>query len=105
MIAIKDFEMPKDCNSCPFYTYYNNVEINCRITGEWLYHVKFGERHKKCPLMVLEKTGYWINLNKNKDGHCDDEGNPYVKCSECGICNGTDQSDYCPNCGAKMRQR
>ena len=48
------------------------------------------------------KTGYWINLNENNDGHCDDDGNPYVKCSECGTCNGTEQSDYCPNCGAKM---
>jgi rubrerythrin len=47
--------------------------------------------------------GHWININKNKDGQCDDYGNPYVKCSECGICNGTDESNFCPNCGADMR--
>ena len=107
MIAIKDFKMPNDCDSCPFYTYHSDSEDDCRITGEGLYHVKPGERHEKCPLVVLEqdleKTGHWINLNKNNDGHCDDFGNPYVKCSECDICNGFDQSDYCPNCGAKMQ--
>lgn len=50
------------------------------------------------------KTGYWINLNENNDGYsyCDGGGNPYIICSECGIYNGTDQSDYCSNCGAKM---
>lgn len=106
MIAIKNFEMPKDCDRCPFYTYHSDAEDDCRITGEGLYHVKTGERHEKCPLVALEdlgKTVHWINLNKNNDGHCDDFGNPYVKCSECGICNGFDQSDYCPNCGTKMQ--
>ena len=34
MIAIKHFNMPKDCDSCPFYTYYNDAEDDCRITGE-----------------------------------------------------------------------
>ncbi len=62
MIAIKDFEMPKDCDSCPFYTYYNDAEDDCGITGEGLYHVKIGERHEKCPLIelkdVFEKTSY-----------------------------------------------
>ena len=27
----------------------------------------------------------------------------YVKCSECGCCNGIDDSDFCPYCGADMR--
>lgn len=106
MIVIKDFKLPRSCASCPFYTYDSRIKDNCCITREELYHVKIGERHEKCPLVVLEdseKIGHWINLNKNNDGHCDDFGNPYVKCSECGICNGFDQSDYCPNCGAKMQ--
>ena len=103
MIAIKDFEMPKDCDKCPFYVYRSCAEDICNITGRGLYHVKFGERDKKCPLVILEnleKTGHWI-ISSN--GHCDDDGYPYVKCSECGICNGTNQSDYCPNCGTKMQ--
>lgn len=51
MIAIKDFEMPKDCDSCPLYNYHNEA---CRITGEGLYHVRIGERHEECPLVVFE---------------------------------------------------
>lgn len=70
VMAIKDFEMPKDCDRCPFYTYHNDAEDDCRITGESLYNVKIGERHKKCPLLEedSEKTGHWIN----NGGHYDD---------------------------------
>ncbi len=53
MIAIKDFEMPKDCDSCPFYTYYNDACDDCRITGEEVQNVKPGERHPKCPLVNI----------------------------------------------------
>ena len=56
MIAIKDFEMPKDCSSCPCYTYYNVNDADCRITGEELQNVKPGERHPKCPLVEIELT-------------------------------------------------
>ena len=52
MIAIRDFDMPKDCDSCPFYTYHNDAEDDCRITGEGLYHIKEGEKHPKCPLVA-----------------------------------------------------
>lgn len=48
------------------------------------------------------KTGHWIDLNAKNDGHCDDDGNPYVKCSECGEPNGTNRSEYCPQCGCWM---
>lgn len=108
LIAIKDFEFPKDCDSCTFYDYHNDAEDDYRITGEILSRVKVGERHEKCPLMVLEqaeKIGHWIDLNENNCGHCDDNGSSYVKCSECDTCNGTDESEYCPNCGAKMIHR
>jgi len=53
MIAIKDFDMPIECDSCPFYMYHNDAEDTCKITGEGLYHVKFGERHEKCPLVNI----------------------------------------------------
>ena len=106
MIAIKDFEMPKDCDSCPFYTYHDDYADDCGITGDEVLNVKPGERHPKCPLVDIKliKTGHWINLNENNDGHCDDFGEPYVKCSECDEHNGTNQSEYCPNCGAKMME-
>ena len=54
MIAIKDFEMPKDCDSCPFYTYYNDSADDCRITGEEVQNIKPGERHHKCPLVDVD---------------------------------------------------
>lgn len=54
MLAIKNYHMPKDCDSCPFYTYRNDAEDTCKITGEGLYHVKIGERHKKCPLVAVD---------------------------------------------------
>ena len=56
-VFIKNFKMPKDCDSCPFYNYHSDAEDDCRITGEGLYHVKIGERHEKCPLVVLEQRG------------------------------------------------
>ena len=41
-----------------------------------------------------QKTGQWI-FNKHTDT---------VLCSQCGKCYG-DEYNYCPNCGAKMRER
>ena len=54
MVAIKNFDMPKDCDSCPFYMYHNDAEDTCKITGEGLYHVNLGERHGKCPLVNID---------------------------------------------------
>lgn len=70
MITIKDFEMPRNCVSCPFYVSHSDTEDNCRITDEGLYDVKIGERHEKCPLLGEDsgKTEYGIN----NGGHCDD---------------------------------
>ena len=40
------------------------------------------------------KTGHWIwNIDKT-----------YCKCSKCGIGMGHTEYDYCPNCGADMRE-
>lgn len=44
-----------------------------------------------------KKTGHWIKLKSY-----DDDGNPYVKCSECDNHNGTRQDNYCPECGVEM---
>ena len=54
MVAIKNFKMPKDCDSCPLYTYYNDACDDCRITGEEVQNVKLGERHSLCPLVDIE---------------------------------------------------
>ena len=54
-VFIKNFEMPKDCDSCDFNNYYSYDENDCRITGEDLSRVRIGERHKKCPLVAKER--------------------------------------------------
>lgn len=54
MVVIKNFKMPKDCDSCPFYTYYNAACSDCRITGEEVQNVKLNERHLLCPLVDIE---------------------------------------------------
>lgn len=65
VVAIKNFEMPKDCDSCPFYTYYANHADDCRITGEELQNVKLGERHPGCPLVDVEFDYQKECFNKN----------------------------------------
>ena len=78
MVVIKNFEMPKDCDSCPFYTYYNDACDDCRITGEEVQNVKLGERHSKCPLVDIEleyrpedmgafQSGYNLVLDELKE--------------------------------------
>ena len=56
------------------------------------------------PVQPKQRTGRWINLNEKNIGRCDDYGDPYVECSVCGEFNGTEQTDYCPNCGTKMQE-
>lgn len=51
MVVIKNFEMPEDCDSCPFYDYHNDYVNDCGITGEEVQNVKPGERHPLCPLV------------------------------------------------------
>lgn len=51
---------------------------------------------KKMAIKALEqepKTGHWID---HQEGRW-----IYAKCSECGTVHDT-QTNYCPNCGAKM---
>lgn len=42
-----------------------------------------------------QKMGHWINYQKNIW--------IYAQCSECGTVHDT-QTNYCPNCGAKMAE-
>ncbi len=104
MVAIKDINMPKSCDTCSFNREDSQSRDYCCINWADLRWVKSGKRDEDCPLIevVEPKRGYWIDLNKDNKGYCDDNGNPYVKCSECGYNNGTDRSEYCPECGTKM---
>lgn len=51
MVFIKNFEMPKDCNHCPFYQYEDDNSDYCGIEYVDLRFVKKGERHESCPLV------------------------------------------------------
>ncbi len=106
MIAIKDFEMPRCCIGCPILRDSYGQEAYCPfVCEENNINIKQRtDRPSECPLVDIEpvKTGHWIDLNENNDGHCDDFGQSYVKCSECDQHNGTDRSEYCPGCGARM---
>lgn len=54
---------------------------DCRPHGRWIASKKCN--HKPCRIKNLDK---WV----------------VYECSECGYSNGRKQSNYCPNCGAKM---
>ena len=60
MIAIKDMEMPKDCESCPFYTYYDNNDDDCRLTGLNVGNIEINKRHPKCPLIDITSKRVYI---------------------------------------------
>ena len=56
---------------------------------------------------MIEKTGYWEGWDTTAFVGCDEEGEPkysprrFFRCSDCRY--GTVvQTNYCPNCGAKM---
>lgn len=46
MVAIKDMEMPKNCNECPYSCDY------CVLTGEWVSDTE-QIRDKNCPLVEI----------------------------------------------------
>ncbi|MDE7104659.1 MAG: hypothetical protein K2O36_02125 [Ruminococcus sp.] len=54
------------------------------------------EQIKRMPTIELEsvRNGKWIKRSGDKY--------PYYECSECGYDNQSTQTQYCPNCGAKM---
>ncbi len=56
MIAIKDLEMPKSCDDCPFYEYRNDEADRCWIKHTDIQGVEFlDKRHPKCPLVEIPK--------------------------------------------------
>ena len=50
----------------------------------------------------LVKHGHWIVCNDLTANNMYLDENEYYKCSECGKTKGR-KSNYCPNCGAKMK--
>ena len=68
MIKI-DIDMPKDCDSCPLYSYNHDEADTCCITHENLMNVDTGKRHKECPLIyVIEANNKHVQaLTRIKD--------------------------------------
>ena len=56
MIAIKDMDMPNNCDDCPFYQYRSDYEDCCWITQSGVQGVRYlNERHPNCPLVEIPK--------------------------------------------------
>ena len=88
-VVVKGMDKPTDCCYCPFYSYGY-----CKALGACV-NTEHGI-DTRCPLVEIEqyevKRGKWIDF---KNGW---------KCSACGKWN-NETSNFCPNCGADMRER
>lgn len=99
MITLElDIDMPETCGECPF----NYDFINCMADKEQR-RIDYDKKMEFCPLKEKQtNTAEWIKL-------FDEDGSPTMeevyakiyKCSNCGI--EDFRSDYCPNCGARMK--
>ena len=94
MIGI-DIEKPKCCIDCPCY---NAEFVCCNITGTKSWDLDcFEEVFEDCPLVddvVPAKHGRWLDYPIAEE------------CSQCSCCGvlRMGYSNYCPNCGADMRE-
>ena len=95
-ILIKNIKMPTNCFDC-------KVRFVTGCCGCLPHNTRF----PNCPLhefpsddVVEHKRGKWVNNG--------DEDRPYIKCSMCGqrkpILLGSFNFNFCPNCGADMRE-
>lgn len=99
-VYIKGMEMPKNCLECVFYRKTSPTYDYCCISTA----IPKGYIPKDCPL-VEEKTGKWIDgWRSGLDG----TRYWYRACSECGYERDDDDAEkdtnYCPNCGARMAE-
>ena len=102
-VYIPGMEMPKDCLKCPFCLFADGY-WKCFVDGG---HADFGGtcRPSLCPLVPAAdvrpvKRGKW--MPKNEIGDC------CYQCSDCGFVRDAyilDIGNYCPNCGAYMREQ
>ena len=90
-VYVKGMEMPKDCYDCPCH---NGENGRCQIPKE----TTEDKRPYDCTL-VEEKTGRWLDMGKFTD--IDGNHHEVWKCDCCGFIS-HDDSNFCPQCGAKM---
>lgn len=105
MVAIKDMEMPRwcgECGMCKEETIDDETITYCILLNQDI--TWNGNRDENCPLVEIEerKVGKWIRKPiRNDKGGC--IGAEMI-CSCCNKDNRHDEyMDYCPNCGAEMR--
>lgn len=98
-----DMDMPKSCADCPC------VEVQdgwCFVHNEALERMGNGypniySRPKWCPIHEPKK-GKWIKADSQQYFR---KHYPCFTCSECGYRKDSQKKwNYCPNCGAEMRE-
>ena len=109
-----DGELPKSCASCLFLMHCDECEGHenyCMLIGHVGYDpsdnlidgapvTPSSERHEDCPLEQLPR-GKWTE-------EFDESANPFFqrrwRCSACNDYNYYGRPDFCPCCGADMRE-
>lgn len=96
MIQI-DMDMPKSCADCPCgdaqdgWCYVHNEVLERMGNG----YPSIETRPDWCPLKEV-KHGKWIRKSTG--------GWRFTLCSECGYVEWNETNNYCPKCGADMRE-
>lgn len=102
-VYIPGMEMPTCCETCILdHKFFKWLECNKHVTGDM---IRAGRRSPDCPLVPAAdvrpvKRGKW--MPKNEIGDC------CYQCSDCGFVRDAyilDIGNYCPNCGADMREK
>ena len=76
MVGIKDFDMPRCCNSCSHWSFNRDDEPLCDLTYEYI--KQFDKRQEDCPLVEVKcnfcgisiKRVDYLNSHKSKDADC-----------------------------------
>ena len=104
-ILIKNIEMPKCCDKCWALDDYGDYPV-CRITEEQRgYDFPIREkRMDKCPLVPVPPSVYVRPVKRGKRMYKKITTDLHVV-GQCSVCKERRRIDnYCPNCGAHMRE-
>lgn len=98
MIQI-DMEKPNHCLHCPMCNGNDDCVLIQEIDTSW----DWEEQYANCPLQEVEperKKGKWIP-RKSVFGGLDEK---VYTCNKCGYNIGFHTENFCPHCGADMRE-
>lgn len=99
-VYIEDMYIPTGCATCKLFG-----EYGCPLIGTITYALTRGKRHKDCPLVSASDMrpvvhGRWIEFETDWPPRRN-------RCSECGYTTNpwlAHVYNFCPNCGADMRE-